>query len=342
MNEQNRFTKDIPSLHIVRVAAVLAIVLYHASFLINDRIGIEYPHFLFKFLYCGVDFLFVLSGFLFFYLYNNNFESGNFQKIWIFLKKRIIRIVPLYELLTLGLIVFYILVPRVSNGLVLRPEVIMKSIFFWPGYTPILIVGWTLSYQLYFYALFVLFLMKPTRPLFWMVMSLSFIVGLMQVNMFLFNYFNIEFLLGVVGAYSYIHYLKVKTPLLLSIGFLILIGAATADIVYSNVLQNFYRVFTYGVASYFIIWGIAKIKMKESSRVTNTIKILSVSSYAVFLTSYPFMAFLSLVIFRSTRFFMVEWFMIIGLAILFGFIIHRFVEQPLTSFFTLLFMSDKT
>ena len=319
MNEQNRSTKDIPSLHIVRVAAVWAIVVYHASFLIKDRTGIEYP-----------------------YLYNKNFESGNFQKIWIFLKKRIIRIIPLYELLTLGLVGFYILVPRFNSGLVLRPEVIMKSILFWPGYTPVLIVGWTLSYQLYFYVLFVLFLMKPTRPFFWMIMSLSFILSLMQVNMFLFNYFNIEFLLGVAGAYSYMHCLKAKAPVLLSIGFSILIGAAIADIVYNNVLQNVYRVFKYGLASYFIIWGIAKSKMKESSRVANKIKILSVSSYAVFLTSYSFMAFLSLAVFRSTRFFMGEWFMIIGLAIFFGYIIHRFVEQPLTSFFTLLLMSVKT
>lgn len=328
--DQHASKKEILSLHVLRVVVIWGIVIYHGSILIQDRLGITYPYFFSKFLYSGVDVLFVLSGFLIYLQNHKNFATESITKAWHFLKKRAIRIVPLYELLTLGLVAIYVLVPHLSNSIP-HPVAIIKSLFFWPAYWPVLSVGWILSYQLYFYLLFSLLIIKKTQPIFWIIMSLSLILNLMKINLFVFNYFNLEFLLGLASAYCYINYPKAAKSILISYGISILALSITLDVFYDTILKDSLRVLFYGISSFFFIWGTALIKIKVRVKIMNFIKILSDSSYALFLSHYPMLAFLSVIVFKTRRFFILEWLIISLLAIFLGVLIYKCIEQPLTS-----------
>lgn len=212
---------------------------------------------------------------------------------------------------------------------------------FWPDYWPILSVGWILSYQLYFYVLFSLLLLKKTQPIFWIIMSFSFILYLMNINLFIFNHFNLEFLFGLAGGYCYFHYQKVSKSLLISTGLSILALSVTIDILHNNLLKDTLRVLFYGGSSFFMIWGFALIEIKKNNKLASLIRTFSLSSYALFLSHYPLLAFLSLVVFKSRHFFILGWLAITCLAIFFGFLIYRYIEQPLTSFFSKRLITDR-
>ena len=125
----------------------------------------------------GVDLFFVISGFIMAYITYNH--RGKYA-IWYFIKRRIIRIVPLYWFFTLimaGLLFFF---PHLFSAARFDGYGTLLSLLFIP-YTstvspnsPVLAVGWTLSYEMYFYILVACGLVISYR-LFSLLLGLFFI-----------------------------------------------------------------------------------------------------------------------------------------------------------------------
>ncbi len=113
----------------------------------------------------GVEIFFLISGFVMTIASYEDFRQPNAARE--FLWRRIIRIVPLYWLIT-GLVVVQLL----WQGRVLHPLDLVKSLAFIPysnedgSLQPLLRRGWTLNYEMFFYALFAIALFqKPQRGL---------------------------------------------------------------------------------------------------------------------------------------------------------------------------------
>jgi len=100
----------------------------------------------------GVDIFFVISGFVM--MLSTEMTADKF-----FLK-RIVRIVPTYWFFTIGVFLIALILPDVLKNTTANPVHLIKSFFFVPfdkngvGVTPILALGWTLNYEMYFYLLF--------------------------------------------------------------------------------------------------------------------------------------------------------------------------------------------
>ncbi len=99
----------------------------------------------------GVDLFFVISGFIMMYVTERSY--GNF------LIKRIVRIVPLYWLGTLGLFALAWIAPGALNTASTDLPNLFKSLFFIPYFNgrtvePLLRLGWTLNYEIFFYVMF--------------------------------------------------------------------------------------------------------------------------------------------------------------------------------------------
>jgi exopolysaccharide production protein ExoZ len=144
----------------LRALAAMMVVWAHSVFIIPsiaERLGSPY------FGGSGVDLFFVVSGFIM--VVTTSRIEVSAQK---FLLLRIIRIVPLYWLATLAWIA-YKASQHSFQGL--YPVAIAKSLLFIPysspefprGAWPILQNGWTLNYEMFFYALFSLSLAAPAR-----------------------------------------------------------------------------------------------------------------------------------------------------------------------------------
>ena len=88
-----------------------------------------------------------------------------------FMTNRIVRIVPLYWLLTLTVAAACLLAPHFFRGVVLTPDHVLKSLFFIPHFYPgmpsriwpLLLPGWTLNYEMVFYLVFAVALLLPRR-----------------------------------------------------------------------------------------------------------------------------------------------------------------------------------
>lgn len=151
----------IESLQILRAAAALLVVWYHLHGLLVARaveLGLSgrfwsLPHTpVASFGSIGVDIFFVLSGFIIFY------TTWHRQVSWVgFIKRRFIRIYPLWWVAVLVAVALSFL-PGVTLDFD-RAEV-FYSFLLVPFYSsegavvPIVEVGWTLGYEIYFYLMF--------------------------------------------------------------------------------------------------------------------------------------------------------------------------------------------
>ncbi len=144
----------------LRALAAYSVVVYHCLIRFlhpADSVGTAYldlPS-------GGVDLFFVISGFVMVHTTRDDETPA-----W-FATKRIARIVPLYWIATLLVVGMVLVRDWIFPNALITPESILASLFFIPhadasGHIyPILGVGWTLNYEMMFYALFAFSLFLP-------------------------------------------------------------------------------------------------------------------------------------------------------------------------------------
>jgi exopolysaccharide production protein ExoZ len=106
----------------------------------------------------GVDIFFVISGFVMMY----STRAGTKDEPWTFLKRRIVRIAPLYWAATLFTVAVLLIAPRLAQSATLSPWHMIASFAFLPAlspampteYRPLVIPGWTLNLEMAFYTVF--------------------------------------------------------------------------------------------------------------------------------------------------------------------------------------------
>lgn len=143
--------EEIVSLQYLRAAAALLVVFHHVR---NPGNGLFNPIAHWQFGQAGVDLFFLISGYIMYAVARSDHPIR-------FLRRRIIRIVPLYWIATLFL---YIQVMIGFPGVLPTPDQLLRSLLFIPQYHlqtkteiwPFLVPGWTLQYEMYFYAMFAL------------------------------------------------------------------------------------------------------------------------------------------------------------------------------------------
>jgi exopolysaccharide production protein ExoZ len=144
----------------LRALAAMMVVWVHSVYIIPgvaERLGAPY------FGASGVDLFFVISGFIM--VVTTSRTEFTPQQFFLL---RIIRVVPLYWLATLAWIAYKAFQHSFQG---LYPAAIAQSLLFIPysppgfprGVWPILENGWTLNYEMFFYALFALSLAAPAR-----------------------------------------------------------------------------------------------------------------------------------------------------------------------------------
>ena len=144
---------SLVSIQVWRAIAALLVVVTHAS---NELVSMGLGFRLIDNGPFGVDIFFVISGFVMVYSSERLFgQPGAPRK---FFARRVARIVPAYWLATLLMVWF--LLPRAST------KAVIGSLLFSPHYpieVPLLLVGWTLIFEMFFYAVFAVALLAGKR-----------------------------------------------------------------------------------------------------------------------------------------------------------------------------------
>ncbi|MEC5157623.1 acyltransferase family protein [Chryseobacterium sp. MP_3.2] len=157
----------------------------------------------------GVPIFFVISGYIMVYS-TKKFKNDEIKSNMIsFIKKRVIRIIPLYYLLTLGWMIL--------GGSVLLYfqddyfSRLIHSILFLPQNQnfPVLFLGWSLNYEMFFYLIFAISLLFQKWRYFAILLFFSTLILLgflfSPENAFLkmiTGFLNVYFLLGIVLGLS--------------------------------------------------------------------------------------------------------------------------------------------
>ncbi|MDO8772969.1 MAG: acyltransferase family protein [Burkholderiaceae bacterium] len=148
---------EIRSLQVFRGLAALAVVAHHAAGSKEAFVGSMpgAPQAVFDLGLLGVDFCFVLSGFIIMFAHMGDERSPASVQRYAF--KRLVRIFPAYLPISIALIALYAAMPGLSasGG---RDYSLSSSLLLLPAdKPPALSVAWTLVHELMFYAVFLLF-----------------------------------------------------------------------------------------------------------------------------------------------------------------------------------------
>jgi exopolysaccharide production protein ExoZ len=195
-------------IQILRFLAAAAVVAFHAWGVAPNFINIPDDQFSFGLQHGGhgVDLFFVISGFIIFYATQRAGLTPG-----AFLKRRIERIVPLYFFVTFAATVLAFLLPASfdSPGW-FTPQHILKSlgfVSFTDGEMPVVYVGWSLEYEMYFYlsvALLMALTREPWRVIVMIFSALTIVgqipgaAGALGNYVFLTDPLIMEFVLGVL------------------------------------------------------------------------------------------------------------------------------------------------
>lgn len=110
----------------------------------------------------GVDLFFVISGLIM--VVTAGRMAPGVGSAGTFLYRRTTRIYPAYWAATLPVLALFLVAPQMVNSSSSAPPRILESLLLLPQPgLPLLLVGWTLTFELYFYLVFSLALLLPPR-----------------------------------------------------------------------------------------------------------------------------------------------------------------------------------
>jgi exopolysaccharide production protein ExoZ len=275
-------TQPLWSVQYLRAIAACAVLLSHIQDLIPAYVG----YFDFGNGRCGVDIFFVISGFIM--VTAARADSGR-----DFLARRIIRIVPLYWLLTLALAAVGILMPHLLHYIRVTPSGVAQSVLFIPHMMgteigPLLQPGWTLNYEMAFYLVFAMFFSIPIThrvavigAVFTTLVVIGILFGANTGPIAFKTYTNpllLEFVAGM--ALGLLVQNNKRLPLWLS-GIAILGGITAICILpYSETLRLFY----FGLPAMAIVYGAISLEHTKPIRHIGWLRALGDGSYSLYLT----------------------------------------------------------
>lgn len=261
----------------LRAFAALAVVFFHAA----ERSG-----YAFAIGAAGVDVFFVISGFIMWVIVERRPVSPG-----RFLQERIRRIVPVYWLAT-GVMVAGAVAGLFPN-LVLTAEHVVASLFFVPvrspssdGIWPVLVQGWTLNYEIFFYAIFAACLFLPARirlsalaTVFLLLVSLGFAVD--SDNPLFVTYTRpiiLEFVVGMlIGRLWLAGYVPGRAWALA------LIGAALAGFAVIGILTLPFDEASCGPLASALVFGVVALERRGGIAPFKIPALLGAASYSIYL-----------------------------------------------------------
>lgn len=204
----------LSSIQALRFFAAMLVVAMHATQAIADNIHQLGQHTYWDRGSTGVHIFFVISGFV---MHLTAPDDSSLPGAWHFLKKRIIRVAPLYWIYTILKVALIFAATHQAISLA-TPDIsdIAKSLFFIPHLDahgnpfPILQVGWTLNYEMLFYLIFSLAIAinrKHRLAAISAAIILVFVVGNTSSPQSPAGFYGrgilFEFILGIVGGMLY-------------------------------------------------------------------------------------------------------------------------------------------
>jgi peptidoglycan/LPS O-acetylase OafA/YrhL len=313
---------NLLAIQVLRAVAAIAVVIAHAGLDLNyfGRLPPENTVHWAERGNSGVDLFFVISGFIMVYISGAQFATRGAPLN--FFARRLIRIVPLYWIVTTGYVI------ATSFPAVYA----LCSYFFIPAarpngaMLPVVLQGWTLNFEMFFYLLFAVAIVLPRRlavVALTVVMSGFVIAGVPYYG----NPIILEFVFGMFIALARAERLRLPTALCL-----LLIAAGIAAFLV-GLPETGGRVVTWGIPAALIVAGATLGAPLPASPAIAPLVAIGDASYALYLV-HPLMTRWIAGAARPLGIDLAQaqaGYLIVAVAasILFGLVVYRIVEKPL-------------
>ncbi len=244
---------------------------------------------------CGVDIFFVISGFIMVY---TTVEKSGADDALIFIKRRILRIYPLYWIWTSVLLALWLSgaveqLRHYSTGYLVRSYLLIPA-FNGTYFEPLLQPGWTLSFEMLFYVAFscgVLLKLRSGKILFLAAAfsSMAVFARLLPpesgMRYLLTNPIIIEFLFGVLLAELITRLPAIRRNLLSRVlpAALMSVGALALLCTVKIPDADSMRFALYGIPAFFVVLGAA---MLGSAAAPKFLVYLGDASYSIYLAHF--------------------------------------------------------
>lgn len=280
--------KSIDLIQIYRGIAAMMIVILHSWSNLTTYFDKDYSNIL-KFTSIGsfgVDFFFVLSGFIISYSY-----AGKKTEIKEYLANRIIRIFIPYLPLAIIFYIGYTYFPNLSNAN--NTHSLIATITLIPVGNSALGQAWSLMHEMIFYYIFVLALININKfykfLLFWSIFTLFYLTfrfktSITELDYFLhtfFSFYNFEFLLGYLCYYLISKFPSIKYSLIYSLFFMIIFF-----IIYFFTSNELVQKSIFSISCFWLIYfGFTR----KHNRIKNTNIFMKIgfASYSIYLIHIP-------------------------------------------------------
>lgn len=306
-----------------RGLAALAVVFHHACNGVLKQGG-ELPQWLVTisgYGYLGVDFFFVLSGFIIYYVNHPRRERPGFARDY--LRSRIVRVYVPYIPLGIAVGLAYLVLPGLASGqndwgwfstLTLLPSTSF----------PALAPAWTLQHEILFYAVaLIAFLTRSFLKL-----ALAAVVAVLTVRLVYpmsykaFGLVDLEFLFGILAAWCFMNRRAESNVALVVAG---LAMCATFFVLDDRMLSV---VFGLGLA--LLLLPLVRAERAGLVKVGGTLVLLGEASYAIYLVHYPLVSGIARL--ATAHGSALSYLLIVVAAIAVGIAYHKLYELPALGF----------
>lgn len=343
----------LDTIQILRFLAVLAVIVSHSFHELVDLIGGRAPLFDEKLFPgdFGVDLFFVISGFIMVYVSRDHFGSA--PAALDYMRRRIVRIVPLYWTMTTVMIAVVLLLPNAVDTATADPRQWIASYLFVPFersadgmMRPVLGLGWSLNYEMFFYAIFACCMLLPRRlaiPAAVVLLFATHLAGqtaLSQVPAirYLSHPVIFEFAAGMLLGWAFVTGLRISPLLcagLVAAGVALLFSAPRFD-----EGMEAARHIRYGIPALLIVAAVTLGRGADAYRGSRLAVSAGDASYATYLT-HPFVLGVLTLVFRKSELagsvdpaalFTVYLLVAISGSLVTGHLVHWLYDRPLTAF----------
>lgn len=333
-----RHLPTIDSLQWLRCLAATLVVLYHTEVQLF-RLADGHVNNM-GFGASGVDLFFVITGFIMVYVTHERVPTFG-----MFMFRRLLRIAPLYWLFTAMMLVLVTATPSLLHSAKFELPHVLSSFLFLPfphpvldDWRPLLVPGWTLNYEMFFYVLYgaFLFLTLPLRiaavSAVFIALVAAHLAGMQSPVVYFYGApIVLEFIGGMLIAYLY--FARDEIPLAAIAGAVLAGAVMSGAAIWAGVSEQPERAAYWGVAATAFVLAAVFTEKAHGWPKVPLLSHLGDASYSIYLSHLFVISAITVAIDKTGAFALLgtmgtRAIMIVS-ALAAGSAVHRLIEKPL-------------
>jgi len=327
--------RRIEGIEAARGVAAVVVVLYHVSRHIDATLGLPMLRRLFQFGHAGVDLFFVISGFIIFYIHED--DIGRPERLMRYATRRASRILPIYW------VAFAVTATMAALGHHAMPgplDLVWQASLLPSSGEMLLGIAWTLRFEVLFYLLFAVLIahrrIGAALMGAWLVLAIGLVAYGAQVPVLPGQFqsaYDIEFLFGMTAAWAARHHAGLVPARAVATGTLLFLTAALLeDAGWLDGYASIARL-AYGLPSALIVAGIVTADARGGVVVPAPLAVLGSASYSIYIFQFVWIGTIWQALLHAGDTHAVPpWLLFVLLtaaAILAGIAASRLIEKPL-------------